>query len=63
VVLLDLPGSAGEQAAKELGATFAAADITDTEGVEAALDAARLPGRPGVLHTGDLGAFDDAGRL
>ena len=44
VVLLDLPGSAGEQAAKELGATFVAADITDTPGVEAALDAAERNG-------------------
>src|SRR5262249_40384306 len=46
VVLLDLPGSAGEQAAKELGptATFVAADITDTSGVEAALDAAEASG-------------------
>jgi len=46
VVLLDLPGSAGEQAAKELGAaaTFVAADITDTDGVEAALDAAESNG-------------------
>jgi len=44
VVLLDLPGSAGEQAAKELGATFVAADITATPRVEAALDAAERNG-------------------
>jgi NAD(P)-dependent dehydrogenase (short-subunit alcohol dehydrogenase family) len=46
VVLLDLPGSAGEQAAKELGAaaTFVAADITDTDGVGEALDAAESNG-------------------
>ena len=44
VVLLDLPGSAGEQAAAELGATFVAADINDSEGVEAALDAAERNG-------------------
>jgi len=42
VVLLDLPSSPGEDAAKELGdaATFVAADVTDAAGVEAALDAA-----------------------
>ncbi|KQS60148.1 3-hydroxy-2-methylbutyryl-CoA dehydrogenase [Geodermatophilus sp. Leaf369] len=40
VVLLDLPGSAGEQVAGELGAHFAATDVTDTAQVEAALDQA-----------------------
>jgi len=46
VVLLDLPGSPGEQAAKELGpaARFVAADITDPAGVEAALDASEANG-------------------
>jgi NAD(P)-dependent dehydrogenase (short-subunit alcohol dehydrogenase family) len=46
VVLLDLPGSPGEQAAKELGsgASFVPADITDTDGVEAALDVAEANG-------------------
>src|SRR5271170_6252332 len=46
VVLLDLPSSPGEDAAKELGdaATFVAADVTDTDGVEAALDAAEAHG-------------------
>jgi NAD(P)-dependent dehydrogenase (short-subunit alcohol dehydrogenase family) len=46
VVLLDLPSSPGEESAKELGdaATFVAADITDTAGVEAALDAAERNG-------------------
>jgi NAD(P)-dependent dehydrogenase (short-subunit alcohol dehydrogenase family) len=46
VVLLDLPSSPGEEAAKELGdaATFVAADVTDTAGVEAALDAAEANG-------------------
>jgi NAD(P)-dependent dehydrogenase (short-subunit alcohol dehydrogenase family) len=46
VVLLDLPGSAGEEAAKRLGdaATFVAADVTDTDGVNAALDAAEANG-------------------
>jgi NAD(P)-dependent dehydrogenase (short-subunit alcohol dehydrogenase family) len=42
VVILDLPSSAGEQVAKELGdrAVFAAADVTDPEQVGAAIDAA-----------------------
>jgi NAD(P)-dependent dehydrogenase (short-subunit alcohol dehydrogenase family) len=42
VVLLDLPGSAGKEAAAELGpaALFAAGDVTDSASVEAALDAA-----------------------
>jgi NAD(P)-dependent dehydrogenase (short-subunit alcohol dehydrogenase family) len=46
VVLLDLPASNGEEAAKELGdaATFVAADVTDTGGVTAALDAAEAHG-------------------
>ncbi|WP_322752398.1 MULTISPECIES: 3-hydroxyacyl-CoA dehydrogenase [unclassified Frankia] len=41
VVLLDLPTSGGEQAAADLGkATFAPADVTDSEQVSAALDVA-----------------------
>ncbi|MCW2581401.1 MAG: short-chain dehydrogenase/reductase [Klenkia sp.] len=40
VVLLDLPTSAGVQVAGELGAHFAATDVTDTAQVEAALDQA-----------------------
>jgi NAD(P)-dependent dehydrogenase (short-subunit alcohol dehydrogenase family) len=40
VVILDLPSSAGKEVAAELGATFVAADVTDPEGVNAALDAA-----------------------
>jgi NAD(P)-dependent dehydrogenase (short-subunit alcohol dehydrogenase family) len=42
VVLLDLPSSPGESAAAGLGgrARFAAADVTDPDGVEAALDTA-----------------------
>ncbi len=40
VVLLDLPTSAGEQVAAEIGAHFAATDVTSTEQVEAALDQA-----------------------
>jgi len=46
VVLLDLPGSPGEQAAADLGeaARFVAGDITDEAGVQAALDAAEEAG-------------------
>jgi NAD(P)-dependent dehydrogenase (short-subunit alcohol dehydrogenase family) len=46
VVLADLPGSAGEEAAGRLGpsARFVAADVTDTGGVQAALDAAEANG-------------------
>ena len=42
VTIVDLPGSAGDEVAKELGdrAQFAAADITDEEQVQAALEAA-----------------------
>ncbi|MGK9147937.1 SDR family NAD(P)-dependent oxidoreductase [Plantibacter flavus] len=42
VVLVDLPGSAGEQRAAELGgfATFIAADVTDGDQVQAAVGAA-----------------------
>lgn len=46
VVLLDLPGSPGVEVAKELGeaVTFVPADVTDTDGVNAALDAAEANG-------------------
>jgi len=46
VVLLDLPASPGEEAAKELGAaaSFVPADVTDTDGVNTALDAAEANG-------------------
>jgi NAD(P)-dependent dehydrogenase (short-subunit alcohol dehydrogenase family) len=46
VVLLDLESSAGDEAAKELGdaARFVAADVTDTDQVNAALDAAEANG-------------------
>ncbi|KQS69102.1 3-hydroxyacyl-CoA dehydrogenase [Modestobacter sp. Leaf380] len=40
VVLLDLPSSAGEQVAGEIGGHFVAADVTSPEQVEAALDQA-----------------------
>src|SRR5689334_23102281 len=46
VVLVDLPTSAGAERAAELGdgARFAPADITDTDAVNAALDAAETAG-------------------
>lgn len=40
VVILDLPSSNGEDVATEISGTFVAADVTDPEGVEKALDAA-----------------------
>ena len=40
VVILDLPTSAGEERAKEIGGTFVPADVTETDQVEAVLDAA-----------------------
>lgn len=40
VVIVDLPQSAGEERAAEIGGTFAPADVTDTDAVNAALDAA-----------------------
>ena len=40
VVILDLPSSDGERVASELGGTFVAADVTDPDSVNAALDAA-----------------------
>ncbi len=40
VVILDLPSSAGEAVAKELGAHFVPADVTDTDSVNAVLDKA-----------------------
>ncbi|MCA1781676.1 MAG: SDR family NAD(P)-dependent oxidoreductase [Intrasporangiaceae bacterium] len=43
VVIVDLPGSAGEQAANRLGqrARFCAADVRDPDAVQAAIDTAR----------------------
>lgn len=58
VVLLDLPTSAGEQVASELGdaAWFAPADVTDSRAVDAALDAAeRLGELRGVVHCAGRG--------
>jgi NAD(P)-dependent dehydrogenase (short-subunit alcohol dehydrogenase family) len=46
VVLVDLPGSAGKEAAERLGpaARFVAADVTDTDGMQVALDVAEENG-------------------
>jgi NAD(P)-dependent dehydrogenase (short-subunit alcohol dehydrogenase family) len=44
VTILDLPSSPGEEIAAEIGGVFAAADVTDTAQVEAALDAAEAAG-------------------
>ncbi|MEW2354443.1 SDR family NAD(P)-dependent oxidoreductase [Spirillospora sp. NPDC029432] len=44
VVILDLPGSAGEAVAADLGGDFAPADVNDTAAVEAALDLAESRG-------------------
>ena len=40
VVIADLPSSAGEARAKDLGGTFAAVDVTDEAGVQQAITAA-----------------------
>ena len=40
VVILDLPSSAGEQRAQEIGGKFAPADVTDESAVQSAVDAA-----------------------
>ncbi|WP_432843207.1 SDR family NAD(P)-dependent oxidoreductase [Dactylosporangium sp. CA-092794] len=44
VVIVDLPASDGEAVAKQIGAVFAPADVTDPAAVEAALDAAERGG-------------------
>lgn len=44
VVILDLPSSNGAEVAEEINGTFVAADVTDPEGVEKALDAAEEHG-------------------
>ena len=58
VVIADLPTSSGAEVAKEFGsaATFVAADITDPEQVEAALDAVTEVGElRAVVHTAGSG--------
>jgi len=49
VTILDLPTSDGEAVAKEIGATFAPADVTDAAAVDAALDLAERSGPVRVL--------------
>jgi NAD(P)-dependent dehydrogenase (short-subunit alcohol dehydrogenase family) len=44
VVIVDLPSSQGEVAAKELGGVFAATDVTDEASVQAAIDQATSMG-------------------
>lgn len=58
VVILDLPSSNGKEVAKDLNGTFVAADVTDTDGVEKALDAAeaKAPLRALVHCAGKGGA-------
>jgi NAD(P)-dependent dehydrogenase (short-subunit alcohol dehydrogenase family) len=56
VTILDLPTSAGEQMAAEIGGTFAPADVTDTAAVEAGLDAAQAQGTlRAVVHCAGRG--------
>jgi len=58
VTIIDLPDSAGEEVAAGLGeqAGFAAADITDTDQVNAALDAAEVRGPiRAVIHCAGVG--------
>lgn len=58
VVLLDLPGSQGEDVVKELGdrAVFSPGDVTDPASVDRALDAAEAAGElRGVVHCAGRG--------
>jgi NAD(P)-dependent dehydrogenase (short-subunit alcohol dehydrogenase family) len=59
VVIVDLPGSAGETVAKELGpsVTFVPADVTDTDQFQHALDVAERTGPlRSVVHCAGRGA-------
>ena len=51
VVVVDLPTSAGQRRAEELGATFVPADVTDGESMQAAVDTATGLGPLRVLVT------------
>lgn len=66
VVIIDLPGSPGEQTAAELGerVRFVAADVTDEAGVQAAIDAVqeRAPLRVAVNCAGIATAGRTVGR-
>ncbi|MCK9902010.1 3-hydroxy-2-methylbutyryl-CoA dehydrogenase [Parafrankia colletiae] len=56
VTIVDLPSSPGKDVAAELGVRFVAADITDTDQFEAALDAAAADGPlRGVVHCAGRG--------
>ncbi|MCS4255999.1 NAD(P)-dependent dehydrogenase (short-subunit alcohol dehydrogenase family) [Rhodococcus erythropolis] len=57
VVIVDLPTSRGEEVAAEIGAQFAAADVTDEVAVNAALDVAESGGKPirAVVHCAGSG--------
>ncbi|MFC4001242.1 SDR family NAD(P)-dependent oxidoreductase [Prauserella oleivorans] len=44
VVIVDLPTSQGDAVAEKIGGSFAAADVTDTDAVQAALDTAESAG-------------------
>jgi NAD(P)-dependent dehydrogenase (short-subunit alcohol dehydrogenase family) len=58
VVLCDLPGPRGEAAAKELGAVFAPADVTDPATMEAAVATAEALGPLRILvHCAGRGAL------
>ena len=54
VVLLDLPGSAGERAARDLDGLFVPTDVTDAAAVQAAVEqaSARGPLRVAVICAG-----------
>ncbi len=49
IAVLDLPTSAGDEAAKELGGSFFPVDVMDDEGVEAAINGA-VEALGGALH-------------
>lgn len=56
VVIVDLPSSAGEEAANNMGASFVAADVVDSASVSAALDTAvTLAPLRGVVHCAGRG--------
>jgi NAD(P)-dependent dehydrogenase (short-subunit alcohol dehydrogenase family) len=56
VTIIDLPTSAGEQMAAEIGGQFVAADVTDPVAVEAALEAAQTQGAlRAVVHCAGRG--------
>lgn len=64
VVIVDLPQSAGAEVAAEIGGQFSPTDVTDPDGVQAALDAAesRAPLRATVHCAGRGGTVRLVGR-